>query len=400
MRVTLLVPLLVLLLAACGQAPGAGPAASDAPAATAPAGVTQAASPSPGASRAVTVVLTGAPVVAGDGAVVWCPGTAGAGGCPGIPVSGLPDAAVAALSRSVAWQVAGAYDGVTVRATGAPEPIDHAEPDFTTACEDLRGASSETGGMDPAAADAVEQYLATIPDRHAATWWDQQHSVLNVLLTGDDVAAHRGALEEAVGDRNAVCVIGGARWSSAELERMTRRATEIAREEGMGPWSAGPDAVANRVRLDVERSDGHTVARLRDEFGEAVDVRAFMAVRDATLDDLPAAPERGDVALETADTRGGAGMDALGTFTIRFDERQRCVYGEFDGHRLGLVWPFGYWAESDPLRVHDGGGRVVAEEGDVVESGGGQVPRDQRTCGATEVWVMNGPPTVVDAPTP
>ena len=83
--------------------------------------------------------------------------------------------------------------------------------------------------------------------------------------------------------------------------------------------------------------------------------------------------------LETADTRGGAGMDALGTFTVRFDAEQRCVYGEAGAERIGLIWPFGYYATSDPLRVLDNDGRLVAREGDLIEN----------------VWIMNGRPTVV-----
>lgn len=384
MRITLLA--LLLLIAACGDHPSARPGVSS------PSPGTPVAVPSPVPSDGVAVVLTGAPMVV-DSGVEWCPGYVRSDDCPGIPVTGLPAGVADAFDQSPVWRVEGVYDGVTVRATGAPEPVEPTEADFTTPCEDLRGLSSETGNMDPHASDAVERYLATIPERHAATWWDQANSVLTVLLTGDDVADHRAALEEAVGDRGMVCVVGGARWSAAELQRAQRRALDIAVEEGMGPWSAAINGAANRVDLDVERSDDAAIARIEQEAGEAVRVRPFIAVRDATLDDLPVPPSRGDVELETAQTRGGAGMTALGIFTLRFDEQQGCVYGEFGPDRVGLIWPFGYYAESDPLRVYDRDGRLVAREGDRLQSGGGQVPRDGgEVCGSDEVWVMSERP--------
>jgi hypothetical protein len=386
MRTTLLA--LLILMAACAERPGTMPATPTTSDRTA------AAVPSPAPSGGLAVVLTGAPLVT-DGGVTWCAGSVGSGDCAGIPVTGLPDGTVEGFERSPVWRVEGVYDGVTAQATAAPEPVDRTEPDFTTPCEDLRGLSSEMGSMDQAASDAVEQYLATIPERHAATWWDQRNAVVTVLLTGDDVTEHRAALQEAVGDRGTVCVIGGARWSAAELDQAQQRALEIAQAEGMGPWSSGTDAVANRVDLEVERSDDASVSRIAQEAGEAVRVHAFIAVRDGTLADLPAPPARGDVELETARTRGGAGMTALGIFTLRFDEEQRCVYGEFGQERIGVIWPFGYYAESGPLRVYDSGGQLVAREGDRLEAGGGQVPRDSgQVCGASEVWVMNGRPEV------
>jgi len=387
MRITLLA--LLILMAACAERPGTMPATPS------PSDRTAAAVPSPAPSGGLAVVLTGAPLVDDDG-VTWCAGSVGSGDCAGIPVTGLPDGAVAGFERSPVWRVEGVYDGVTVQATAAPEPAERTEPDFTTPCEDLRGQSSETGNMDHAAGDAVEQYVSTIPGRHAATWWDQRNAVLTVLLTGDDVTEHRAALQEAVGDRGTVCVVGGARWSAAELEQAQQRALEIAQAEGMGPWSSGTDAVANRVDLEVERSDEASVARIAQEAGQAVRVHSFIAVRDGTLADLPAAPARGDVELETAQTRGGSGMTALGSFTLRFDAQQGCVYGEFGQERIGVIWPFGYYAESGPLRVFDREGQLVAREGDRLRSGGGQVPRDSgQVCGASEVWVMNGRPDVV-----
>jgi hypothetical protein len=379
--------LLLVVAAACGARPAPMPAA---PAPTA-------GTPIPMPSDGVAAVITGVPVVSGDGAVEWCPSQPGPDGCPGITVDGLSaDALERIEGTGRLWAVEGVYDGVTLQVTGGPQPVERPESDFTTPCADLRGRHGGSGGIDPAASDAIQRHLAAIPERNAGTWWDGDNAVMTVLLTGDDVSEHRAALEEAVGDRGTVCVVGGARWSMAELEQAQQRAMQIARDAGMGPWSASADVVSNRVDLDVERSDEVTRDRIRKAAGDAVRVHAYLALRDATLDDLPAPPSRGDVELETAQTRGAGGMEALGVFTLRYDQRGGCVYGEFGRDRTGLLWPFGYHAESDPLRVYDEDGRLVAQDGDVLESGGGHVERDGgEVCGTREIWVMNGAPMVV-----
>jgi hypothetical protein len=387
MRVTVLI--LVLLVAACG------PQAASPSGAPSPSSAMPSAAPS---TAAVTVILTGVPVVAGDGSIRWCPG-AGDPNCAGVDVTGVsPDAMPAADGDDIqAWQIEGRYDGRKLVASGPPELADRQarDADFSTPCGDLRGRDDSSGNIDPAAADAIAAYVATIPDRHAGLWWDQETAVMTVLLTGDDVADHRAALEEAIGDRGTVCVVGGARHSLAELERAQQRATEIAMDAGLGLWSSGVDVVANRVDLEVERSDQPTRRRIRQEVGDIVRIHAYMTLRDATLAQLPAAPSPGDVALETADTRSGAGMDALGRFTVRFDAGERCVYGEFGGERVGLIWPFGYYATADPLQVFDQDGQLVAREGDTLTSGGGHAPREgAAVCGASDVWVMNGRPEV------
>ena len=342
------------------------------------------------------MAITVAPLVGDGGAVTWCPGSAAHEDCAGIPVTGLSSAAIDALDQSLAWQVEGLHDGVTVRATGEPEPVDGAEPDFTTPCADLRGQSSEAGNPNVDAQEAVQRYLATIPDRHAGIWWDSSNSVLTVLLTGDDVDEHRAALEDAVGDRGTVCVVGGARWSFAELEQMQQRALDIAIAEGMGPWGGGTDIVSNRVNLEVERSDAGTVDRIREEAGEAVRVRSFN--RGARGHDRrPASTtqtRRRGVGDGQYPQRCGHGRAGHVHGPLRF--RTALRHGEFASERVGLVWPFGYWAESDPLRVYDQDGQLVASEGDVLESGGGQVPRDgPEVCGTSEAWVVNGRPSVV-----
>jgi hypothetical protein len=337
MRIALIA--LLLLLAACGEqastrpaAPSSSPA-SDAPVVPSPShAVSSPAAPADG----VVVVLTGTPVVAGDGTVEWCPpvivepvadavdrnlrdpdvsGSLGRDSCLGysgnIPVTGLSAGTIKAFDQSEGWRAEGIYDGGAMRATAEPKPMKlwgYAAPDFTTPCADLRGPSSGASEephplqIDAAAREAVNRYLATIPDRYAAQWWDGANAVLNFLLTGEDLADHRLALEAAVGDRAQVCVVGGARWSYAELDRAQRRASDIAHEEGMGPISNGSNSVANRVELDVTCSDEATVERIKQQTGGAVRVRSFLVVRDATLDDLRARMPASDMATRCART--------------------------------------------------------------------------------------------------
>lgn len=372
----------LLLVTACGEAatsPEPTPSASARPAST------------------VTAVLTGVPVVRDDGTVRWCPNAA-IEGCAGIPVTGLTAQWRDAFDdRGQAWAVEGAYDGEQLVASGPPAPVAPTRSEsFVTPCTDLRGQHDGAGNPDQAAVEAIAGYIETIPDRYAGQWWDSDAAVMTVLLTGDDVADHRAALQEAVGARGTVCVAGGARYTAAELEAAQQRAVQIAVDEGLGMWSAGTDTVGNRVDLEVERIDEPTRERIRQQAGDAVRIRAYVALREATLAQLPEPAPKSDIVLETADTRGGAGMQALGTFTVRFDAEQRCVYGEAGAERIGLIWPFGYYATSDPLRVLDNDGRLVAREGDLIESGGGGGPRQgPQVCGTSDVWIMNGRPTVV-----
>lgn len=261
--------------------------------------------------------------------------------------------------------------------------------------------STAAATWDPDASAAITRYTRTIPDRCAGTWWNSDTQVMTVWLTGDDVGEHRSALTEAVGDRGTVCVAGGARWTLRELQTASDRAFEIAIDADLLPWGSGVDTYRNTAEVEVERSDPATLERIAATTEGAVEVRAFLAVRDATLADLPEPPQRGDIALETDDTRGGGAMEALGVFTVRLDTTQQCVYGEMGTDRIGIVWPFGYYAEADPLRVFDADGALVAREGDTLRSGGGGIDRTgPPVCGTDSVWVIGQSPEPVGDPTP
>ena len=68
------------------------------------------------------------------------------------------------------------------------------------------------------------------------------------------------------------------------------------------------------------------------------------------------------------------------------------------GGRTAPVWPFGYTAASNPLRIYDQDGVLVAREGDVIQMGGGFVEyvTDQELCGAAGAWIMSSRPVLID----
>ncbi len=157
----------------------------------------------------------------------------------------------------------------------------------------------------------------------------------------------------------------------------------------------------------MEYLDADTRSQGERAFGRAVEFYAFIEVLDGTIADLPGQTPAhpGDVELLTQPNRSGGGMGALGTFELRFDADLGCVYfpgdetDAGDSGRTVPVWPFGYTAESDPLRIYDHDGVLVAQEGDVIQMGGGFVEyvTDRELCGAAGAWIMSSRPVVVDS---
>lgn len=70
-------------------------------------------------------------------------------------------------------------------------------------------------------------------------------------------------------------------------------------------------------------------------------------------------------------------MDALGTGTLggKTHAGMGCFWlASSSGSRTALVWPYGFTAQTDPLRLLGGDGQLVAAPGDRVELGGGSFP--------------------------
>jgi hypothetical protein len=57
-------------------------------------------------------------------------------------------------------------------------------------------------------------------------------------------------------------------------------------------------------------------------------------------------------------------------------DRTACFRIAEDPHLLPMVWPRGYSASADPLRVIDGHGKTVAVDGQHVSLGGGTADLD------------------------
>ena len=98
----------------------------------------------------------------------------------------------------------------------------------------------------------------------------------------------------------------------------------------------------------------------------------------------------------------GSGMRALFVGTFVGDEETGCVWllpeqqdaKDYDPVRVAVVWPAGFSARTNPLRLYDAKGRLVAREGEPLRLGGGLVPaagfEGLGRCGLGEsVWVTS-----------
>lgn len=318
-----------------------------------------------------------------DGAAEICPYP---DACFGIPIAGSIDEGL----DGAFVKVSGTFDGAALVVDGAPEeiPLPDRARSYEPPCDEIPAG----GRLDPDAENAIARYLESVPDAHAATWIDPSQRVMTYWFVGDDVTEYRGVITE-LADGAAVCVAGGARWSRSELQATVDRAREMT-----SPDAVGVDELDNVVVVGVRVLDPAMrgdLATLTDR----VEVTAFIELLDDPRDRLPALRPvvEGDLAILTQRDGGRGGADALGRFIVRFDEELGCVF--FDsppGEALGTkrfvpVWPDGYTATSSPLVIRDFDGLTVANEGDIVELGGGYYDAstiDRRsdgagTCGAT-----------------
>ncbi len=182
-----------------------------------------------------------------------------------------------------------------------------------------------------------------------------------------------------------------------ELESVLEDAAERWPDWGDEGWvvlSGTIDIGTGRVVIAFDEID----PRLRDEvestWGETIDIRANVEVLDGTVDLLELPPEPGEIPIATQ-PRGSAGMGDSGRFTLRYDEQLDCMWFEDeDGARVKPIWPHGFRAQPDPVRVLDGAGRDLAAAGQSFEVSGGfgrVLPDsdDPTDCGATEVFVIS-----------
>jgi hypothetical protein len=303
---------------------------------------------------------------------------------------------LASEGAPVVMQVSGTYDGRSLTPDSEPQMIHYpplAEADYSSLCPDLEALATP---YDETLITAVSGYTTGNPD-YAVMWWNDDGSALTVWFKGEDIAPHQEAID-ALADGKPVCVAGGARFSESEL-------AEASTLLGSMLWNAGGPLVtggygyggrSNLIELAVEAIDAPTREALSELVGERVVPYPFIELTNATLADLPEplTVTEGDLHILTNDIRLGGGMDALGTFTLAYDQDMGCVYFTSPGatERVVPVWPFGYAATSDPVTIYDYDGAPVASEGDLLELGGGNVGAGFTVgddCGATSAWIVN-----------
>lgn len=98
------------------------------------------------------------------------------------------------------------------------------------------------------------------------------------------------------------------------------------------------------------------------------------------------------VAVDVADTLGANSMtiSAPGPLRSRLGDGRACFwFVAVDGTEVSIVWPAGSTARSEPLRVLDGDGEVIASSGDVGLSFSGSFSEGRAGCSgpASQVFV-------------
>jgi len=391
--------ILVSALLAIPASSGCGERASPSSAATAQRAPAEGNQPSPAREHqpssettpvtSTRVTVTGVLERRGD-QVEICPGRS-VGPCPGIRVEGkVEDAWLSERGKVSVWRLTGAYDGTTLVLDAPAQATTLAnQPDYRNSCPELQ-KHTRGGNPDLRLFEIVQAFVREHTERVAGEWWDRERQTMVIWVTGDPADLRRRLAERAPGVR--VCVQGQARFSQAELERARAQADRVLAERGIALSSSAGDVVLNRVVYEVEVVDARTLAQLARDAGDAIAVVAFIELLEQPLERIPVAPARGDVALVTEKTRGGGGMSALGRFTVHYDPERRCVYFESEpGERLLPVWPYGFWATANPLRIFDYDDNLVGRAGEAIELGGGQVEiehlRTENACGAKLAWI-------------
>jgi hypothetical protein len=339
------------------------------------------------------VVITGTFARRDDGVEI-CPGTHVAA-CAGIRVQGTIDEQWLSRPGQVSvWRVAGVYDGSVLVLEGAAQatPLGRA-PDYRNPCPEYQRAlvaRERAPNADERSMSGVQEFVGAHAPRVAGHWWDAERQTIVVWVTGDPTELQKSLRARAPSAR--ICVKGHAEYSEQQLEAARARADAILAENAIAWSSSSLDVVENRVVYQAEAVDSETLARLAAETGRAVRVVAFIEARDRRAAALPTPPPRGDVELVTQTMRSAASMMALGKFSIHYDAELRCVYlkGQ-DERRVLPVWPFGFWATSDPLQVFDYDGNVVAQAGVQLDFGGGNVDLQhvatKNACGSQAAFV-------------
>ena len=362
--------------------------------------------PAPQTTVVTSVAVTTVPLVAvGSTVPLTAPGASMSSGPAGVSAPGVDVIVTGLLGRNpdgtaevcmweseclgvrIAGSVSSALDGRWVEAGGSFDghwlaPTESVRE--VTMPPSMAGSSREPRcpeippGNPPGqdVTEAAQRYTDTVSDLFAGSWIDG-NGVLNYFFVGDDIEAHRVAIDEAMRG-GPVCVVGGARWSQAELAAVSDQIFDYRFRTDLY-LSGGASSVDNVVHVYARLLDDETRQWL-SQYGERVRVSSYVELVDAPRADFPAiAPIlEGEVPILVQRDGGRNGEQAGVGFTLRYDDERSCVFGEFVGDdgvmsRVVPVWPDGYTATANPLTVYDFDGIAVAVEGQkyLSEGGGG-----------------------------
>lgn len=106
--------------------------------------------------------------------------------------------------------------------------------------------------------------------------------------------------------------------------------------------------------------------------------------------------------LPTSDSPEGVGMEAKLTGRLEGDAKTGCVWivpsePIPEGERIAVVWPRGFSAEWEPLRIYREGGDLVAEERDSIVTAGGFTTTSrelvpEKCLFGEEIWLLSSVP--------
>lgn len=243
---------------------------------------------------------------------------------------------------------------------------------------------------------------ATYPTTYAGVWIDRPSVRVMIAFTRDaEASAAALARDYLHGDRlEAVTVT----HSLAELEAAQATLAEVgAREQGVR--STGVDVVGGQLLVVTTHCLGPVRAALDALIpGIPVDLQlAGQPGRPAPSPDpdcvgVPPLPE------PTATPDGGEPFDLVthdepqvaydfsgtqGVLTGGLVEGRHCLWLErSDGQTTSVLWPYGFSGRTDPYRLVNADGHVVARAGDEMSLGGSGGDGGALTCaeGATGLW--------------
>jgi hypothetical protein len=314
----------------------------------------------------------------------------------GVRVEGAPDD----IPSGAGVAIRGWFDGTTMRPADGVSPW-NAPPLSTAFPVDPCPGLSNHDLPQSFNRSELENHLAAISDRVAGVWVDQTSRLEVIWLVGAVSSEETAAIEQAARPMN-VCVVGGARFNATELENVSAQIMKLEGERLIQTDGGhGSDVAGNVVVVPLQSisPDGRAAV---DALGPRVVAIPFIELLDRALSSLPKNQPTliNDLEILTQSSRGGSGLTALATFTLRYDSSGQCVYltALESDTRVAPVWPYGYSARGMPTTIFDPTGMSVASLGQELQLVGGYEVLEPEyfdgtnLCGATEMWIVSSLP--------